>query len=69
MVERRLCVKVDVFDPDMVDTEDMATCVVMKFSEIVVEYEDNDDITASYEVDTLLDADVESVDNAICIVI
>ena len=59
----------DVFDPDMVDTEDIAACVVMKFSEIVVEYEDSDDITASYEVDTLLDADVESVDNAICIVV
>ena len=67
-MERRLSVKVDVFDPDMVDTEDIASCVVMKFSEIVVEYEDSDDITASYEVDTLLDADVESVDNAICIV-
>ena len=67
-MERRLSVKVDVFDPDMVDTEDIASCVVMKFSEIVVEYEDSDDITASYEVDTLLDADVESVESADCIV-
>ena len=67
-MESRLCVKVDVFDPAMVDTEDIAACVIMKFSEIVVEYEDNDDITASYELDTLLDADVESVESADCIV-